>query len=82
MPFDFAKAIEAVGNAFKSVSDCFKTSKEHQCETQILKDKKRLKEATNVAEQIFEITDDYKDYFNYRDLEDYEKLRKKFDEKN
>lgn len=82
MPFDFAKAAEAVGNAIKSVSDCFKTSKEHQCETQLVKDKKRLKEATNIAEQIFQITDDYKEYYTCRDLKDYEELRDKFNKKD
>lgn len=82
MAFDFAKAIEAVGNAFKSVSDCFKTSKEHQCETQLVKDKKRLKEATNIAQEIFSITERYKYKFSFDDLERYEKLMKKFYKKD
>jgi hypothetical protein len=82
MASDIAKAIEAVGNAFKSVSDCFKVSKEHQAETQLIKDKKRLKEATNVAQKIFQITDKYKFKFHLEDREDYIKLRKKFDKKD
>lgn len=82
MPFDFAKAIEAVGNAFKSVSDCFKVSKEKQCETQIIKDKKRLKEATNIAEKIFSIVDKYKSFFSNKDLEKYEDLREDFNQKD
>lgn len=82
MSFDFAKAIEAVGNALKSVSDCFKVSKEHQCETQLIKDKRRLKKATNVAQEIFQITDKYKFKFHLEDREDYIKLRKKFDKKD
>lgn len=80
--FDFAKVIEAVGGAFNSLFDYFKVSKEKQSETQLVKDKKRLKKATNIAECIFRITDKYKLNFSPKDYKDYEKLRKKFDNKD
>lgn len=82
MVFDIAKAIEKVGEAIKSGFSYAEKSKEHQSETQIIKDKKRLKEATNIAQKIFHITDDYKDYFSEKDLEKYEDLREKFDKKD
>lgn len=80
--FDFAKAAEAVGKAFNSLFDFCTTSKEHQSETQILKDKKRLKKATNIAQDIFRITDGYKNTFEPDDLKRYETLRKNFDRKD
>lgn len=82
MVFDFAKAIEKVGEAIKSGFSYAEKAKEHQSETQIIKDKKRLKEATNIAQRIFQITDDYKEYYTCKDLKDYEDLREKFDKKD
>ncbi len=78
--FDFTDATRAVGEAFTSLFNYCRTTKEHQSETQIVKDKKRLKKATNIAQKIFAITDYYKDYLYSRDLKRYEKLRKEFDD--
>lgn len=78
--FDFADAIKSVGEAFTSLFNWFKTNKEQQCETQIVKDKKRLKKATNVGQALFRITDCYQDTFNEKDRKQYGKLRKDFDE--
>lgn len=80
--FDFAKAIECIGEAFKSGFSYAEESKERQSESQIIKDKKRLKEATNIAEKIFEISDKYKNYYTAKDLKNYEKLMKDFDKKD
>lgn len=80
--FDISDAIKSVGEAFTSLFNYFKTAKEEQCETQLIKDKKRLKEATNIAEEIFVITDKYKDFFTEDDTENYNKLRKKFDKRD
>lgn len=82
MPFDVTKAVEAVSNAFKEMFNFASTAKEHQSETQIIKDKQRLKEATNIAEQIFKITDYYQVYFSDDDLQQYKKLMKKFNQKD
>lgn len=78
--FDFTDSIKAVGEAFTSLFNYCKANKEHQAETQVVKDKRRLKKATNIAQKIFSITDYYKDYFYKKDLREYEKLRKEFDE--
>ena len=80
MPLD--DAIQSVSEAFTSLFNWLRTNKEEQSETQIIKDKKRLKDATNIAEEIFVITDKYKDFFMAEDKEKYDKLRKKFDRKD
>ena len=80
MPLD--DAIQSVGEAFTSLFNWLRTNKEEQSETQLIKDKKRLKDATNIAEEIFDITDKYKDFFDANDTENYDKLRKKFDKKD
>ena len=82
MSFDIPKAVEAISNAFKEAFNFASTAKEHQSETQLIKDKKRLKEATNIAEQIFKITDCYQVYFLDDDLQKYKKLIKKFNQKD
>lgn len=78
--FDFTDAARAVGEAFTSLFNYCKVNKELQAETQVIKDKKRLKKATNIAQKIFVIVDYYKDYFYKKDKREYEKLRKEFDE--
>ena len=80
--FDISDAIKSVGGAFTSLFNYFKTAKEEQCETQIVKDKKRLKSATNVAEEAFRLIDDNKHYQPDNVVNKYEKLRKEFDEKD
>lgn len=53
--FDVPKAIEAVSNAIKGVFDFASTAKEHQSETEIIKEKRNLKKAVDKAEQAFKI---------------------------
>lgn len=48
-------AVEAVSNAIKSVFDFASTAKEHQSETEIIKEKRDLKKAADKAEQAFKI---------------------------
>ncbi len=79
---DIKDAIKSVGEALTSLFNYLSSQKETQSETQIIKDKKRLKEATNLAEQIFAITDRYKEFFIAEDTGNYNKLRKKFDKKD
>lgn len=80
--FDFSDAIKSVGEVFTSLFNLLKTNKEEQCETQIIKDKKRLKKATNIAQEIFQITDEYKNSLPEEVLKEYNKLRKEFDKKD
>ena len=76
---NITSAIKAVGEAFKSLFDYADTAKTHQSETQLVKDKKRLKKATNTAQDIFRITDEYKHLLPEDVLKDYNELREKFD---
>lgn len=79
---NLTQVINAIAEALKSLFDCAQNAKTRQAETQIIKDKKRLKEATNIAEEIFNITDLYKDIFTLDDLDEYEKLKRKFNKKD
>lgn len=45
---------------------------------EVVKDKRNLKKASNIAEQILIIVEQYKHLFDEKDLDKYEKLKKKF----
>lgn len=68
--FDVPKAVEAVSNAIKGIFDYASTSKEHQSETQIIKDKKRLKKATDIAEDAFKLM-----FKNFEKLSEFDQKR-------
>lgn len=71
-------AIEAVGNAIKSVSDNFYILKKKQSETAILKDRKNLQKAVDISEEIIEIMFKYLPLYLEQDVDDLQKLVKKF----
>lgn len=71
-------AIEAVGNAVKSVFDSFTTFKKKQSETAILKDRKNLQKAVDISEEIIEIMLKYLPLYVEQDADDLQKLIKKF----
>lgn len=72
------EALEVIGNAIKSVSDSFAVLKKRQSETEILKEKKRLKKAVDIAEEIIEIMFKYLPLYLEQDADDLQKLVKKF----
>lgn len=76
------QVIGKVGEAVKGLFDYVKEAKSKQSETQVIKDKKRLKDASNIAEDIFTITDQYAETFSQEHLKEYRKLREKFDNKD
>lgn len=53
--FDVPKAVEAISNTVKSCFDFASTAKEHQSETEIIKEKRNLKKASNIAEEAFKL---------------------------
>ena len=53
-------AVEAVSNAVKSVFDFASTAKENQSETEVIKEKRDYKKATDIAEKIIKIAEIYK----------------------
>ncbi len=70
-------AVEAASNAIKSVFDFASTAKENQSETEVIKDKRDLKKATNKAEEAFKL------FFRYYDAltdADKKKLKKLYDD--
>lgn len=71
-------AIEAIGNAVKSVFDSFTTFKKKQSETAILKDRKNLQKAVDISEEIIEIMFKYLPLYLEQDADDLQKLVKKF----
>jgi len=82
MMFDIPKAVEAVSNALKGIFDFASTAKEHQSETQIIKENKKLKKASDIAEKIISLGYKYLDYFNEKDRKKFVKLHDDFKDNN
>ena len=80
--FDISDAIKSVGEAFTSLFNYFKTSKECQSETEIIKDKHKAEEANNIAEDVFMLVDRCRNGFTDDDWSEYLKLKKKFNNKD
>lgn len=78
MVFDFAKAIEKVGEAIKNGFSYAEKVKEKQSETAILKDRKNLQKAVDISEEIIEIMFKYLPLYIEQDADDLQKLVKKF----
>lgn len=76
------EALEVIGNAIKSISDSFAVSKKRQSETEILKEKKRLKKAVDIAENIIQLTYKYLPLMTEEDVEDFKKYVEKFKKYN
>ena len=80
--FASSKILEAVTDALKSVFDFASTAKEHQSETEIIKEKRDLEDAVNTAEEIIELFNKYQTYLTDDDWKSYKKLVKKFNKKD
>ena len=66
---------------FESLSNFFsyaETSKEHQAETEIIKDRKKLEKAADVSEEILMLAVKYKKIMTQRDQRKLLKLIRKF----
>lgn len=72
------EALEVIGNAIKSVSDSFAVLKKRQSETAVLKDRKNLQKAVDISEEIIEIMFKYLPLYLEQDVDDLQKLVKKF----
>ena len=72
---------EAIKSVFNSITQCSKTIETSILEkttTCVVKDKESLQKAVNYAEELIEITDQYKNCYSEDDLKEYDKLRHKF----
>lgn len=76
------EALEVIGNAIKSISDSFAVLKKRQSETEILKEKKRLKKAVDIAEDIIQLIYKYLPLMTEEDVEDFKKYVEKFKKYN
>ena len=76
--FDFADAIQSVGEAFKSLTNYLKQSKVQQSETEIIKENKRRLKALNIAEDILLYIDKFQTRFTVDKWNKYVKLKEKF----
>lgn len=76
------EALEVIGNAIKSVSDSFAVLKKRQSETEILKEKKRLEKAVDIAENIIQLIYKYLPLMSEEDVEDFKKYVEKFKKYN
>ena len=74
--------VEALGNAGKGVADCCKTAKSKQLETEIIKEKRSLKNAADYAEKIIEISFKYYPLMEEADREDFINNVEKFKKYN
>ena len=79
---DIAKALEKIGEAFKSLFDFAETAKNRQSETEVIKDRRKLEKAVNAAEKMFNIFFQYFDKLSDEDKKEIEKLLEKFQKNN
>lgn len=72
------EALEVIGNAIKSISDSFAVLKKRQSETEIIKDRKRLQKAVDIAEKAIPIITKYMPLYTLEDSEALTDLLKQF----
>lgn len=72
------KALTEAITALEKMLEAYKTSLEEQTTTEVVKEKKSLKKASDITEEILDIVENYKHLFNEKDLKRYNKLRSKF----
>ena len=70
--------IQAFIEAIKQALKTYEASIKNQTTTEVVHDKKLLKRASNITENILMITDKYLDKFEEEDQKQYLKLKKKF----
>lgn len=80
--FDWAKTVEAIGNAVKSISESLSIVKNRQSETEIIKENKKLKKAINSAEDMLILIYKYVPLFDEDDIEEFKKLVERFKKYN
>lgn len=74
--------VKAVFDFLKSVFNYADTAKEKQSESEVIKDKRDYKKATDVAERVFEVADRYRSKMTKYDSWKYERLCRLFKKYN
>lgn len=75
----YENAIQAIASMFGKVADAFKTSKEHQLETSVVKEDKRQEKALEAANIAFDLISKNDGYLPKDIVKDFYKQKKIFD---
>ena len=78
----WASTFKSIRDSVTSIVNYLTVSKDKQLETEIVKEKKSLKKASNISEKMFKIVLKYIDTFEEKDKKRIEKLYDDFLEKN
>lgn len=78
----WASTLKSINNSVTAIVNYLTVSKDKQSETEIVKEKKSLKKASNISEKMFKIVLKYIDTFEEKDKKRIEKLYDDFLEKN
>ena len=78
----WASTLKSISDSITSIVNYLTVSKDKQLETEIVKEKKSLKKASNISEKMFKIVLKYIDTFEEKDKKRIEKLYDDFLEKN
>lgn len=70
--------IKSFFDSLNKTMQAYETKIKNLPTSEIVKDKRLLKKATNITEQILDITNNYTQYFSKQDLKRYEQLKRKF----
>lgn len=74
--------IKSISDSVTAITNYLTVSKNKQLETEIVKEKKSLKKASDISEKMFQIVLKYVDTFEEKDKRRIEKLYDDFLEKN
>lgn len=78
----WASTFKSISDSVMAIANYLTVSKDKQLETEIVKEKKSLKKASNISEKMFKIVLKYIDTFEEKDKKRIEKLYDDFLEKN
>lgn len=78
----WSSTLKSISDSITSIVNYLTVSKDKQLETEIVKEKKSLKKASNISEKMFKIVLKYIDTFKEKDKKRIEKLYDDFLEKN
>lgn len=74
--------VKSISDSITAIANYLTVSKDKQLETEIVKEKKSLKKASDISEKMFQIVLKYVDTFEEKDKKRIEKLYDDFLEKN
>ena len=78
----WASTFKSISDSVTSIVNYLTVSKDKQLETEIVKEKKKKKKASDISEKMFKIVLKYIDTFEEKDKKRIEKLYDDFLEKN